>query len=607
MNELASQYYEFSHFCVDGLRRMLLREGSTIPLPPKAFETLLALVQNSGRVMTKQELIERIWPDSFVEENNLAQHIFILRKALGDEKGEHRYIVTVPGRGYGFVAPVQQSTEAEARRRPGSKSRLNDPRQPSVSIGVLPFKPIMSPENDLCLGIGLADSIIMKLSGVKGISVRPTTSILKYIGAEQDPLAIGGELNVELVLDGIYQRDGDQVRVTAHLIRIKDGATLWAARFDDNFANLFVVQDSIAEQVARVFALKLSVEERRQLRKSYTSNAEKFQLYVRKRYFWNKRTTEGLKKGIEFVQQVLAIDQTYTAAYIVLAESHCVLAGFGNHPKDNFPKARAAALDALLIDENLAEARTVLGFVCYRFDWDWAAAEDNFKRAIQLKPGYHAAHHWYGEFLAVMCRFEESFAALKTALELDPLSISINADLALSYLFARRYEECEEQLLKTLEMDNNFARAHIFYGMLNMQKGKPCEAIANLQRAVEISDANPLALSMLGQAYALRGKVCEARQLLNTLLQLSEKRYVSAYNIATLYLSLHEKEAAFNRLDKAIEDKDVWLAWLKVDPVFDEVRADEKYLKLLSAVNLPLTTPRCAASMTTETGHGSFQ
>lgn len=587
MINTASQYYEFSHFCIDGLRRMLLREGTSIPLPPKAFETLLALVQNSDRVMTKQELIERIWPDSFVEENNLAQHVFMLRKALGEEKNEHRYIVTVPGRGYRFVALVQESTAEEARQRHGYKPSVTAHQKPITSIGVLPFKSVMSHESDLFLGIGLADSIIMRLSGVKDISVRPTTSILKYSGAEQDLLAIGSELNVELVLDGIYQRDGNQIRVTANLVRIEDGATLWAAKFDENFSDIFVVQDSLAEQVVRVLALKLSVEERKQLRKSYHSNTETFQLYVRRRYFWNKRTTKGLKKGIEFARQVLAIDDTYAAAYIVLAESHCVLAGFGNHPKDNFPRAKAAALKALEIDDGLAEAHTLLGFIYYRFDWNWSGAEDAFRRAIQLKPDYHTAHHWYGEYLAILGRFEESFATLKRAIELDPHSSSIKADLALSFLFARRYDECEEQLLKTLETDNNFARAYIFYGMLNLQQGKPGKAVTNLQRAVELSDGNPLALSMLGQAYALVGKVCEARQLLNTLLRLSEKRYVSAFNIATIYLSLHEQEAAFNWLNKAVEEKDVWLVWLKLDPLFDAILSDERYLKLLSAIHLP--------------------
>ena len=595
MNKVASQCYQFGDFCVDGLRRMLLCEGTQIPLSPKAFETLLLLVQNSGRVVTKKELIERIWPDSFVEENNLSQCIFRLRKALGEEKHEHRFIVTVPGSGYRFVALVQESTADEAQRRADSGVSSNGHKSPTTSIGVLPFKPISTHEEDTpCLGIGLADSIIMRLSNVKEISVRPTTSILRYSGSEQDPLVIGRELKVELVLDGVYQRDGNQVRVTTHLIRIEDGATLWSAKFDENFSNLFVVQDSIAERVARVCALKLSLEERRQLRRSYINHAETFQHYVRRRYFWNKRTAEGLKKAIEFAEQVLAIDHTYAAAHLVLAESCCVLAGFGGPPLDNFPKARVAALKVLEIDESLAaEARTLLGFVSYRFDWDWLSAEENFKRAIELNPNYPGVYHWYGEYLAVMGRFEESFAAFQKALELDTLSLPINADLALSFIFARRFDEAEEQLLKTLELDHNFARAHIFSGMVKMQKGKPDEAVTVLQRAVELSEANPLALSILGQAYALMGKIDEARQLLNNLLKLSEKRYVSAYNIAAIYLALQEKEAAFKWLHKALIEKDVWLVWLKADPAFAHIRADENYLKLLSEINLVTGITNC--------------
>ena len=255
---------------------MLTRGGALVPLQPKAFDILLILVQNSGRELSKQEFMEQIWPDSFVEESNLAQNIFLLRRALREEKKEHQYIVTAPGRGYRFVAQVEELGECHpGDKEPGrTKGSINYDR--AISLAVLLFKPLTAGEKDALLGIGLADAIIMRLSNLRELSVRPTTSVLKYDDQRQDPLAAGRELNVDLVLDGIYQRDGDQLRVTAQLVRVEDGATIWAGKFDESFTNIFAVQDSISEQVGRLLMLKLGSEELRQLRKSHTANREAF-------------------------------------------------------------------------------------------------------------------------------------------------------------------------------------------------------------------------------------------------------------------------------------------------------------------------------------------
>jgi DNA-binding winged helix-turn-helix (wHTH) protein/tetratricopeptide (TPR) repeat protein len=574
---------------MDIRRRLLLRDGVLVPLAPKVFETLLVLVRNNGRVMTKEELISTVWPDTFVEESNLAQHIFLLRKALGEEKGEHRYIVTAPSVGYRFVAQVTESA------LPGSAPREQSQNWPdraagvgaTISMAVLPFKPLDAAGGDEFLGLGIADALIMRLSGLRLVQVRPTTAVLRYAEPNQDPLVAGRELSVDALLDGGYQRYGEQIRVSVQLIRVKDAVTLWAAKFDESFRDIFAIQDSISEQIARALELKLSGEERRQLRKNYTDDPEALQAYIKGRYFWNKRTAQNLRKGIEYAYQAIEIDPAYAPAYVGLADCYNLLAGHGGLPPlETFPKAKAAALRALEIDETLSEAYSSLGFVHYRFDWNWSAAEENFRRSIELKPNYPTAHHWYGESLLAQGRFEESIAEMKRALELDPLSLPINTDLAQSFFFSRRYDLCEEQMRKTLEMDQNFVRACIIAGMSAEQRGLYQEAVLMFRKAAELSDNNPLALSGLGHALAAAGNVLEARQVLNQLLRLSERQYVSHYNLAVIYLGLGEKDLAYELLEKAIEHRDVWLVWLKVNPKFDSMRREARFAELLRRVGL---------------------
>ncbi|HVF48501.1 MAG TPA: tetratricopeptide repeat protein, partial [Pyrinomonadaceae bacterium] len=562
--------YEFGPFRLDALRCLLLRGGRHVPLSPKAFETLLVLVLNRGRVIRKEELIKRIWPDSFVEEGNLTQNIFVLRKALGEGPNDHRYIVTVPGQGYRFVAPVREAETTAG----GDGATLADEAESTervASVAVLPFKNLGDEnDEDKYLGLGLADALITRLSSLSSIAVRSTTAVIRYADRQQNPREAGHELGVDTVLAGHFQRAGERIRVTVQLVSLRDSKTLWAEKFDEKFTDVFSVQDSISEQVARALTLKLTAEEQRLLTKRYTQNTEAFQAFIRGRYFWNKRTAEGLKKGIECAQQAISIDPVYALAYVGLADSYNLLAGHGGlPPKETFPKAKSAAMRALEIDNTLAEAYASLAFVSYRFDWDWTAAEKNFQRAIELKPNYPTAYHWYGESIVAMGRFAESIAELHKAHELDPLSIPINTDLGQSYYFAREYERSEDQLLKTLEMDSSFVRARVLCGAVYEQRGMHDAAIEMLQQAVALSENNPLTLSGLGHAYALAGQTAEAGRILEHLLRLSRERYVSAYNIAVVYTGLKQPDAALELLEQAYDNRDVWLVWLKVNPRFD--------------------------------------
>ena len=592
VDDPASPLYEFGPFRVDTQRHLLLRGDEPVPLAPKVFETLLALVRGGGRVLKKSELMEAVWPDTFVEEGNLAQHIFTLRKALGEGKGEHRYIVTVPAEGYRFVAPVKVSESPSSTPRASRPGEARD-TWPPASLAVLPFKTFTAAEGDEVLGLGMADALIMKLSGLRLVKVRPTTAVLRYAGAGQDPLAAGRELGVDALLDGYYQRHGEQIRVSVQLIRVSDGVTLWAAKLDEGFTDFFAVQDSVADHVARQLELELSGAERRHLRKNYTDDPEAFRAYIKGRYFWNRRTPEGLHKGLEYAHRAVALDPAYAAAYVGLADTYNLLGAQHSvmPPGEAFPKARAAAERALEIDPAMAEAYASLGFVAYCYEWDWGAAEGHFRRAFELKPNYPTARHWYGEFLSSAGRFEEAFASLRLALDLDPLSLPVSTDLGGTFYYARDYARAVEELGRALEVDAGFVRAHLVLGAVREQEGRHAEAVASMRRAAELSERDPVVLSSLAHALAVSGEAREARALLEELRQLEERRYVPPYGLALVHAGLGERDEAYRRLWKAFELREPNLLWLGVNPRFDPLRPDAEFKELLRRVGVPGREP----------------
>ena len=579
MSNSSKTIYEFGPFRIDMERYLLLRDGEPIPLSPKVFETLLFLVENRGRVGKKDEIINSVWPDTFVEESNLAQNVFLLRKALREEKNEHRYIVTIPGVGYRFVAPVREFDGPNASPEP-APARVS-------SIAVLPFKDLLGDDEDKFLGPGLADALIMRLSSIRELKVRPTAAVLRYSNLKEDPLQIGRELNVDALLDGVYQRETGKIRVSVQLVSVRDGVTLWAAKFDEQLTDIFAIQDSIADQVVRSLAIQLSGDEQRQIKKNYTRNPDAFQLFIKGRYFWNQRTIEGLRKALEHAQQAIAVDPAYAPAYVGLADSYSLLGAQHNvlPPRESFPKARAAASRALEIDPMLAEAYASLAFINCWFEWNWTASEQNHLKAIELKPNYPTAHHWYGELLTTMGRFEEAYVELQMAQELDPLSLAINVDLAASFYYARDFKRSERQLLNLLELNASFVRAHVILGKVYVQQGEFARGIEILQKAVELSGEDPVTLSALAHAVALIGKTPEAQKLVDDLHTTAKQRYVSAYHIAEVYLGLGNKELAYKWLDQAYENRDVELVWLKVSPVFESLRCEPRFTDLSRALN----------------------
>lgn len=580
MATFSREIYEFGPFRIDVERSLLLRNEESIPLSPKALETLIFLIRHRGEVGKKDEIMSSVWPNTFVEEGNLTQNIFLLRKALGEDKNEHRYIVTVPGVGYRFVASVREF-EAPVR------SSETDKKQSPASIAVLPFRSISGNEGDAFLGTGLADALIMRLSSIRHMKVRPTTAVLKYSSGYHDPLQIGRELEVDALLIGVIQHEGDNIRVSVQLVSVNDGLTLWANKFDQRFTDIFGIQDSISEQVVRSLAIELSGEEQRQLKKSYTDNPEAFQLYLRGRHFWNQRTAEGLKKALEYAQQAISLEPTYALAYVGLADSYSLLGA--QHgvlaPRDSFPKARAATLRALEIDGTIAEAYASLGFINVCFAWDWSTAENNYLKAIELKPNYPTAHHWFGELLTTLGRFDDAVSELEIAKQLDPLSLAINADLAASFYYAGEYDRSERLLQSLLDFNPDFIRALIILGKVYGQKAAHVEAIEVLRRAGEISKNDPATVASLAHGLAIAGHSREAEGQLEQLQRLAEYKYVSAGSMAGIFVGLGRNDEAYAWLERAFENRDIESIWLKVEPLFNPLRSDSRFRDLVGRVN----------------------
>ena len=568
--------YEFDDFRLDAVKRVLLRRGELLPLTPRVFDTLLYFVRLHGKVIKKDELMRAIWPDSFVEENNLNQNVSTLRRALG----KHRYIVTVPGSGFRFAAEVKIiSGPAESVSADGIQAK---------TIAVLPFKPIVELGRDQALELGMADTLIARLSNSRRLIVRPLSSVRRYGGLEQDPQAAGRELEVEAVLDGSLQRSADRIRLTARLINVVDGASLWVGMFDEKATDVFAVQDAISERVAGALALSLSSEERRGLNKRYTENLEAYDLYLKGRYCWNKLIPPEIRKSIQFFQQAIDLDPTYALAYAGMAEAYRSFPINSDVPPDDaFPLAHAAAAKALEIDETLADVHATLSILHSWYDWDWASAEREAKRALILNPNSSEAHRAYALLLSTLGRQKEAIAAAGRARELDPLALITRTHESLFLYYDGRDEEATEKLAKTLEIDPNFWIALLTLAKIHIRQGKYDEAIAELIKARNTSGGNTQTISLIGYAYALLGDHAQARAVLDELKALSKQRYVPLYNIAVIHNGLGEEEETLTWLERAHKERDVLLsAFITVDPSWKRLRANPRFVEILKGMNL---------------------
>lgn len=456
------------------------------------------------------------------------------------------------------------------------------------SLAVLPFKPLVNTSGDEVLEMGMADTLITKLSSIGEIAVRPVVAVRNYKDPGQNPASIGRELGVDAVLDGSIQHVGDRVRVTVRLVRVSDGKQLWSSKFDQKFDDIFAVQDSISEDVAGELALKITSQERELLAKRYTVDPEAYELYLKGSFFWNKRTREGTRRAIEYFQQALDRDPNYAQAYVGIADCYQVMPIMGDVPsKEAFPKAKEAALKALDIDPRLAEAHAAAGYIKFFFDWDWEGSRKDYQRALQLDPNSPRAHWGFAILLSSLGQHKEALAEVDQALRLDPLSLLVGA-LKGQFLFhARRFPESADTLHKTLEVDPSFWIAQINLGKTYQAEGRAEEAIEAFRKAGELSGGVTEAISLASYTYAVSGQRGEAERMLRELKAASEKSYVPPYNLAMVYNGLGNSAETMKWLEKAYEEKDVHMVFLGVDPKWDKLRSDPGFASLMKRMNFP--------------------
>lgn len=570
---MRGHYYEFGPFCLNPHERRLLKNGRPVRLTPKAFDTLLVMVRNRGHLLDKDELIRAVWPDTFVGDVSLARNISVLRSILGDGP---EVIETVSKRGYRFAAEVRRVAEPPPTHDGGA----------TASIAVLPFHPLGAPHREDCLGLGLADALILKLSGLPQLIVRPINTVRRY--ESRDPTAAGHALGVEWVLDGCTQLCGSRIRVTIQLVRVLDGATVWAEKLDQERSDLFAVQDSMAERLARAVALQIFRRERARLASRGTESPEADRLYVQGRHYWNQRTEQALRRSIQCFRNAIAEDPNFALAYAGIADAYTLLGSFIGllHPRDAARKARAAAIRALELDDRLAEGLTSQAFIRFRYDWDWAGAARDFTRAIELNPRYPTAHQWYAYLLSTLGHHQQALAEIRRAQELDPLSLPIATGVGRFLYFAGRYQEALAACRTAIDMDATYVGAHLDLGMIYQQLRLHDEAISEFRQALALSGDNRVPLVHLGNAYAASGRREQAQLVMEELRKRSARTYVAPFDWTLLYAGLGEKARALAWLERDYAEHSSSLVLLGVEPLLSDLRAEARFQDLLRQIGL---------------------
>jgi TolB-like protein/tetratricopeptide (TPR) repeat protein len=458
---------------------------------------------------------------------------------------------------------------------------------PEKSVAILPFKPLSSQNRDEVLENGMADTLITKLSTIAEIIIPSLTSAQKYSEQEHDPLAAGRLLHVRTVLEGTLQKVADRIRVSARLINVADGASLWAGTFDEKFTDVFAVQDTIAQKVVAALALQLSGEEQKHLTKRYTENTEAYQLYLKGRFYWNKWSEDGFRKSIEYFKQAVEKDPNYALAYSGLADAYSLLCEWGSSPSNEiFPQARGYAEKALKLDETLSEAHLSLGLVKFLYDWDFPAAEKELRRAKDLDPKDAQVYHFYGHYLELIGRFDEAAEETKRGVAVDPTNLVLNSEVGMAYYWGRKYEQAAAQHRKTLEMDSTFSYASFSLAQDYIQLRKYQEAMAELNRMRPISQDWSWIVSEIGYLDGLLGKRAEAQKIIGELTARSANEYIDPCLLAFVYIALGDKDQAFAWMEKAFKERSGWILWLQVEPQFDPLRSDPRFKDLVHRIGL---------------------
>ena len=558
--------YEFGPFRVDTRERQLIRNGEVVPLRPKVFDILLMLVQNSGHILTKDDVMNQVWANTAVEDGNISRTISTLRNALGERPDEHRYIETIPWRGYRFVATVKEV-------RAGDFGKTID------SIAVLPFVNADADSKTEYLADGITEGVITSLAQSTNLRVISRNSVFRYEGCEIDTQSIGRKLKVQALLLGRVVRSEDVLSISVELIDVEDDRHLWGAQYIRNPSDLFQTYETIARSIRERLRLDSPGSEQRH-RPAHTQNHEAYVSYLKGRYYFNKLTPDGVQTAIDHLQQAIEQDPAYSLAYAALGDCHNYLA--------HRDEARHALLKALELDQTLGEAHASLGFFKFLYDWDFSGAEDEFKRALTLNPAYAEAHHWYAVYLANIGRHDEADQHGRRAIEFDPLSLLMNMTPALNFYLAREHDKALEELQKVLQMEPNFMAARSVMGNVLVQEGLYEEAIQEFSRVLELirgaTTAEVSVKALMAHAYARWGNERDALKLLKEVMMHDT---ASPYLIAGIHAALGDRNAAFERLNEAYDQRDVQLVSLKVDPSLDGLREDQRFSELVNRVGLP--------------------
>jgi TolB-like protein/DNA-binding winged helix-turn-helix (wHTH) protein/Tfp pilus assembly protein PilF len=627
-----SRVLKFGVFEVDLDTGELRKAGMRQKLVGQPFQVLQLLLERPQEVVTREQLQARIWQKGTFVDYDLAlkKAVKRVREVLGDSVESPRFIETVPRRGYRFIAPLA-GNGAVATAAPALVEKPGAEHQPSRtlrvgillslgvavvlltllvfapeqfrqrlsgkgstpqirSLAVLPLQCLSADPAQEYFSDGMTDALTTDLAQISSLKVISRTSSMQYKQTKKSLPEIAHELNVDGIVEGTVQRSGDRVRITAQLIYGPSDKHLWAESYESDLGNILAVQDEVARAIAKEIRVQLLPEESSRLSSAPPINREAYELYLKGRYFWNKRDAEGFKRALDYFQRAAEKDPGYAPVQAGLADTYSLqgAAGYDLLPRaEAMEKARAAAQKAILIDGTLAEAHASLAFVIYSYDWDWAAAEKEFKQAIALNPNYPTAHQWYSEYLGDLGRTEEALDQAQAALVLDPLSLNANHQVARAQYFARRIDQAIQTTQKTLEMNPDFAVAHLRLGRAYSAKGMYGQAIKEFQEFSTLSGDVPLATASIGNALARSGDRLGAVRALNKLAILSRQRRVPSISFALVYLGLGNNDQAVTWLEKAYGERSDFLLVLRVDPLFDGLRPDPRFQDLAHRVGLP--------------------
>jgi TolB-like protein/DNA-binding winged helix-turn-helix (wHTH) protein/Flp pilus assembly protein TadD len=614
--------------------------GLRIRVQQQPMKLLEILLEHPGEVVTREELRSRVWPSESFGDFDQALNIAIgkLRSALGDSAESPRFIETLPKRGYRFIADVSVvDTEARPKRQeplagdlPATdlghkiqgiglpvaperrllptrwivvalalvlslailslwRFRSQTPDPTGIrSLAVLPLDNLSGEASQNYFADGMTDELITDLAQISALRVISRTSVMVYKGARKPLPQIARELNVDAVVEGTVLRSGDRVRITAQLIEASTDKHLWSQSYEGDLRDTLTLQKKVARAIADQIRINLTPREEAALKSVKVVNPEAYESYLKGRYFWNKRSADGLKAALAYFKQAIEEDPKYAQAYSGLADTYALLGDWQYAvmtPKEAFPQAKAAAIKALELDSTLGEAHNSLAFVLDGFDWDFDSAGKEFQRAIELNPGYATAHHWYAWHLSLLGRYDEAIAEMRKAENLDPLSLIINADLAELLVLAHSDDESIRQSRKTIEMDPNFALAHNQLAQAYLQKRMYDEAVAEFKTAVQLSGGSPAFMANLARAYVASGKRSEAVNLLGDLKRRSNPGYSNASEIAIIYASLGDTDQAMTWLEKGYNER--FNPGVLLRPGFDPLRSDSRFQNLLHRVGLP--------------------